>query len=71
MKQTDVLLVMEDIAEARLVLTDALVAESMRRGKAAERELQAESRARAAAAAARQKRDPAKQQTEESATESR
>ena len=34
-----VLLVMEDIADARLVLTDALVAESMRRGKAAEREL--------------------------------
>ena len=33
------LLVMEDIAEARLVLTDALIAESMRRGKAAEREL--------------------------------
>jgi ribosome maturation factor RimP len=36
---TDVLLVMEDIADARLVLTDELVAESMRRGKAAEREL--------------------------------
>jgi len=35
----DVLLEMEDIAEARLVLTDELVAESMRRGKAAEREL--------------------------------
>jgi ribosome maturation factor RimP len=35
----DVVLVMEDIAEARLVLTDELVAESMRRGKAAEREL--------------------------------
>jgi len=35
----EVLLVMEDIADARLVLTDALVAESMRRGKAAEREL--------------------------------
>jgi ribosome maturation factor RimP len=33
------LLVMEDIAEARLVLTDELIAESMRRGKAAEREL--------------------------------
>jgi ribosome maturation factor RimP len=30
---------MEDIAEARLVLTDDLIAESMRRGKAAEREL--------------------------------
>ena len=35
----DVLLVIEDIAEARLVLTDELIAESMRRGKAAEREL--------------------------------
>jgi ribosome maturation factor RimP len=35
----DVLLTMEDIAEARLVLTDELVAESMRRGKSAEREL--------------------------------
>jgi ribosome maturation factor RimP len=35
----DALLAMEDIAEARLVLTDELVAESMRRGKAAEREL--------------------------------
>jgi ribosome maturation factor RimP len=35
----DVLLVMEDIADARLVLTDDLIAESMRRGKAAEREM--------------------------------
>jgi len=35
----NVLLPMEDIAEARLVLTDELIAESMRRGKAAEREL--------------------------------
>src|SRR5712692_7036005 len=35
----DVELVMEDIADARLVLTDELIAESMRRGKAAEREL--------------------------------
>ena len=35
----DVVLVMEDIADARLVLTDELIAESMRRGKAAEREL--------------------------------
>jgi ribosome maturation factor RimP len=38
-EDTDTLLVMEDIAEARLVLTDELIAESMRRGKAAEREL--------------------------------
>jgi ribosome maturation factor RimP len=35
----DVVLVMEDISDARLVLTDELIAESMRRGKAAEREL--------------------------------
>src|SRR5262245_57769210 len=38
----DVLLTIEDIAEAKLVLTDALVAESMRRGKAAERALRQE-----------------------------
>src|SRR5437868_2863640 len=38
-EEGDVLLVMEDIAEARLVLTDELIAESMRRGKAAERKL--------------------------------
>jgi len=38
-EDADVLLTMEDIAEARLVLTDELIAESMRRGKAVEREL--------------------------------
>ena len=38
-EDTDILLEMEDIAEARLVLTDELIAESMRRGKVAEREL--------------------------------
>src|SRR6201996_6679423 len=38
-EEADVLLTMEDIAEAKLVLTDELIAESMRRGKAAEREL--------------------------------
>src|SRR5436309_2729372 len=38
-EDADVLLVMEDISDARLVLTDALIAESMRRGKQAEREL--------------------------------
>ncbi len=38
-EDADVLLVMEDIAEARLVLTDELIAESMRRGKQAEREM--------------------------------
>jgi ribosome maturation factor RimP len=35
----DVLLTMEDIGEARLVLTDELIAESMRRGKAEERKM--------------------------------
>lgn len=41
-KATDVILPIEDIADARLVLTDALIAESMRRGKAAERDLKEE-----------------------------
>jgi ribosome maturation factor RimP len=41
-EDADALLTMEDISEARLVLTDELVAESMRRGKAAERELKRE-----------------------------
>ncbi len=35
----DISLTMEDIADARLVLTDELIAELMRRGKKAEREL--------------------------------
>jgi ribosome maturation factor RimP len=38
-EEAEILLTMEDITEARLVLTDELIAESMRRGKAAEREL--------------------------------
>lgn len=38
-EDADVRLVMEDISDARLVLTDELIAESMRRGKQAEREL--------------------------------
>src|SRR5258708_8153748 len=38
-EETCVLLTMEDIAEARLMLTDELIAESMRRGKASDREL--------------------------------
>jgi ribosome maturation factor RimP len=38
-EEADVRLTMEGIADARLVLTDELIAESMRRGKAAEREL--------------------------------
>jgi ribosome maturation factor RimP len=37
--ESEVLLTMEEIADARLVLTDELIAESMRRGKAAEREM--------------------------------
>lgn len=38
-EDTEALLVLEDIADARLVLTDELIAESMRRGKIAEREM--------------------------------
>src|SRR5262249_27695687 len=34
-EEADVLLLIEDMAEARLVLTDALVAEALKRGKAA------------------------------------
>ena len=41
-EEADVLLTMEDISEARLVLTDELIAESMRRGKAAERTMRQE-----------------------------
>src|SRR6185437_12110801 len=41
-EEAEVLLTLEDIADARLVLTDELIAESMRRGKAAERELKRE-----------------------------
>jgi len=38
-EETDILLRIEDMAEAKLVLTDALIAESLRRGKQAERGL--------------------------------
>ena len=38
-EETDVLLRIEDMAEAKLVLTDELIAESLRRGKQAERAL--------------------------------
>jgi ribosome maturation factor RimP len=41
-EEADLVLTMEDIGEAHLVLTDELIAESMRRGKAAERELKRE-----------------------------
>jgi ribosome maturation factor RimP len=41
-ENADVLLAMDDMAEARLVLTDQLVAESLRRGKAEERRRAAE-----------------------------
>ena len=37
-EQPDVLLPIEDMAEAKLVLTDALIEESLRRGKTADRE---------------------------------
>ena len=39
-EQQEFLLPIEDMAEAKLVLTDALIAEALKRGKAAERELQ-------------------------------
>jgi ribosome maturation factor RimP len=41
-EELDLLLTMEDIGDARLVLTDELIAEPMRRGKTAERELKRE-----------------------------
>ena len=37
-EDSEVVLPIEDMSEAKLVLTDALIAESLRRGKAAERE---------------------------------
>jgi ribosome maturation factor RimP len=37
-EEAEVALPIDDMAEARLVLTDALIAESLRRGKLAERE---------------------------------
>ena len=67
-EDADVVLVMEDIADARLVLTDELIAELMRRGKAAERELQAKSRARAAASAAREEKRSGQEQQAEAET---
>ena len=39
-EQQEFLLPIEDMAEAKLVLTDALIAEALKRGKAAERETQ-------------------------------
>src|SRR5260370_926788 len=59
-EDADVLLVMEDIADARLVLTDELVAESMRRGKAAERELRQNLGLEPPPPPHARKRDPAK-----------
>ncbi len=44
-ESADVLLRLEEMAEAKLVLTDALVAESLRRGKAIERAARAAGRA--------------------------
>ena len=56
-EEADVLLTIEEMAEARLVLTDGLIAESLRRGKAAER------------AAARAADSEAEQQDEKEAAE--
>jgi len=49
--EQDVLLPIDDMAEARLVLTEELIAESLRRGKAAERQRAQEAEAEAEAAA--------------------
>jgi ribosome maturation factor RimP len=49
---TDVLLPIADMAEARLVLTDALVRESLRRGKSREQEMDNDDRVPAVAAQA-------------------
>ncbi|UFX45469.1 ribosome maturation factor RimP [Bradyrhizobium sp. 41S5] len=59
-EDAEVLLVMEDISDARLVLTDELIEESMRRGKAAERELRRELGLAPPQAAHAKKSDPAK-----------
>ena len=59
-EEADVLLVMEDISDARLVLTDELIAESMRRGKAAEREMRRELGLAPPQPAHAKKSDPAK-----------
>ena len=45
----EVLLPIEDMSEAKLVLTDALIAESLRRGKAADREVKGNKRIKAGA----------------------
>jgi ribosome maturation factor RimP len=45
----EVLLPIEDMSEAKLVLTDALIAESLRRGKAADREVKGNKRTKAGA----------------------
>ncbi|MGF6310987.1 ribosome maturation factor RimP [Bradyrhizobium sp. i1.8.4] len=61
-EDAEVLLVMEDISDARLVLTDELIEESMRRGKAAERELRRELGLVPPQPAHAKKSDPAKSQ---------
>ncbi|WP_076863646.1 ribosome maturation factor RimP [Bradyrhizobium mercantei] len=61
-EDAEVLLVMEDISDARLVLTDELIEESMRRGKAAERELRRELGLAPPQPAHARKSDPTKSQ---------
>ena len=65
-----VLLTMEDIGDARLVLTDELIAESMRRGKAAERELRQQMGLEPPPPPHARKSDPAKSQAPRSKTKS-
>ena len=68
-EDAEVLIAMEDIADARLVLTDELIAESMRRGKLAERELKQNLGHQAAAPAAREEERPGEEQRAEAEIE--
>ena len=68
-EDAEVLLVMEDIADARLVLTDELIAESMRARQGRRARAQAESRAGAAAPAACEEERPGEEQQAEAETE--
>jgi ribosome maturation factor RimP len=60
---TDVLLPIEDMTEAKLVLTDALVEESLRRGKAAEKAAEREARGEPAKNYTKRKHSPHKGST--------
>src|SRR5262249_1858740 len=59
----DVSLPIEDMAEAKLVLTDALIAESLRKGKAAEREARGDAEPKRDYAPKPKAKTPAKQKS--------